>query len=86
MYDPINLNKCALEIDSQAINCLELLEVQGLTKTQKEGSLFHYLDYTRSAFGRRLLKKWISTPLQNIEQINERLDAVEDLMKHPDLV
>lgn len=57
-----------------------------MTKVWKEGSLFHYLDHTKTAFGRRMLKKWISTPLYDVNKINDRLDAVEDLMKHPDLV
>lgn len=65
---------------------LELLEVQGLNECQKVGSLFHYMDHTRTAFGRRLLKKWISAPLYNIEMINNRLDSVEDLMKNFELV
>ena len=44
------------------------------------------MDHTRTAFGRRLLKKWISAPLYNIEMINNRLDSVEDLMKNFELV
>jgi DNA mismatch repair ATPase MutS len=44
------------------------------------------LDRTKTAFGRRLLKKWILAPLYSIPKINERLDAVEDLMRHPELV
>jgi DNA mismatch repair protein MutS len=35
--------------------------------------------------GARLLKRWILFPLQDIQQINERLDATEYLIKEPDL-
>ena len=84
-FDPVMQLKSCMEIDSQAINHLELLEVQGMTKIKKEGSLFHYLDHTRTAFGKRLLKKWIVTPLYDIPKINSRLDAVEDMMTYYDL-
>ncbi len=33
-----------------------------------------------------MLKKWISAPLYDVDRINDRLDAVEDLIKHPDMV
>jgi len=45
-------------------------------------SLFNYLDKTKTPYGKRLLKKWLENPLRNKEEINDRLDAVEDLNKH----
>jgi len=54
-----------------------------LTKTLREGrvkgSLFGTLDKTKTAMGARLLKRSINEPLQNINEINERLDAVQEL-------
>jgi DNA mismatch repair protein MutS len=47
----------------------------------REGSLIGILDKTSTAMGGRLLKKWISAPLRNIEQINKRLNSVESLLK-----
>jgi DNA mismatch repair protein MutS len=38
--------------------------------------LVDVLDRTVSPMGSRLLKRWIALPLKNVEQINERLDAV----------
>jgi DNA mismatch repair protein MSH6 len=73
-------------IDSQAIKHLQILDVEGLTKSTYEGSLLHYLDNTKTPFGKRLLKKWTCTPLTNIDKINKRLDSIEDLMKHPDAI
>ena len=47
----------------------------------REGSLIGILDKTSTAMGGRLLKKWISAPLRNIEQVNKRLNSVEALLK-----
>ena len=45
-------------------------------------SLFNYLDKTKTPYGRRLLKKWLENPLRDIVEINDRLDAIEDLHVH----
>lgn len=54
-----------------------------LTKTiingSKKGSLLWVLDYTTTAMGGRLLKKWIEQPLVDIARINARLDGVAEL-------
>lgn len=52
-----------------------------------EGSntLLKVLDNTVSAMGARLLKRWMVLPLNNIVKINERLNAVEYLIKEVDL-
>ncbi|KAI9478101.1 MAG: muts domain V-domain-containing protein [Benjaminiella poitrasii] len=44
-----------------------------------KGSLFSVLNHTRTKFGQRLLRKWIGKPLIDIDKINERMDAVEEL-------
>jgi len=36
--------------------------------------------------GKRLLKQWLCSPLCNPDAINDRLDAVEDLMKISDII
>ncbi|KAI8320075.1 hypothetical protein GQ54DRAFT_264213, partial [Martensiomyces pterosporus] len=47
----------------------------------KEGmSLFKLLDRTKSAGGREMLKQWVTCPLQNLSEINERLEAVSFLV------
>ncbi|HEX7358216.1 MAG TPA: DNA mismatch repair protein MutS, partial [Ignavibacteriaceae bacterium] len=45
-----------------------------------EGSLISILDKTQTAMGGRLLKKWISAPLCNLEPIKKRHDSVEELL------
>ncbi|HCY77056.1 MAG TPA: DNA mismatch repair protein MutS [Ignavibacteriales bacterium] len=44
-----------------------------------EGSLISILDKTQTAMGGRLLKKWISAPLCNLDPIMKRHDSVEEL-------
>lgn len=58
---------------------LELLE--GVTG--RSSTLLHVLDRTQTSMGKRLLKTWISRPLLNIDKINRKLDAVEELVKNP---
>jgi len=55
-----------------------------LTRTLREGrtpgSLFWALDATVTAMGARLLRRWIHQPLLDLERIETRLDAVENLV------
>lgn len=48
----------------------------------REGSLISILDKTQTAMGGRLLKKWVSAPLRDIDPIRKRLDSVEELLKN----
>jgi DNA mismatch repair protein MutS len=52
---------------------------------QREGSLISVLDKTKTAMGARLLKKWINAPLRKKDQIEKRLDSVEDFYKNKSL-
>jgi DNA mismatch repair protein MSH6 len=47
----------------------------------QSGTLYEQLDFCNTLFGKRLLKYWIVNPLCDAEAINDRLDAIEDLMK-----
>jgi DNA mismatch repair protein MutS len=48
-------------------------------------SLLQVLDNTVSPMGARLLKRWLVLPLCHTGQINQRLGAVETLIRMPDL-
>ncbi len=48
-------------------------------------SLLQVIDKTITPMGSRLLKRWMALPLKDIGPINERLDAVEFLLKHPEI-
>ncbi len=54
---------------------------------QQEGGvpLIDILDHTCTAMGSRLMRKWIVLPLKDKNQIDERLDMVDHLVKDRDL-
>eukprot|EP00899_Mesostigma_viride_P008654 jgi/Mesvir1/17790/Mv12900-RA.4 len=60
-------------------NTLRQLEVLETSAGQTKGSLLWLLDQTRTAMGRRLLRKWVGHPLTSRELVEERLDAVDEL-------
>ncbi len=66
-------------LDSATRRNLELAET--LREKQKRGSLLWVLDKTKTAMGARTLRSYIEQPLIDREQIEERLDAVEELTK-----
>ena len=37
-------------------------------------------------FGKRKLKRWLCAPLLDVDKINERLDAVEDIRRNEDII
>ncbi len=38
------------------------------------------MDHTKTPFGGRLLRNWVAHPLTDRHRINERLDAVEEMV------
>ena len=66
-----------LVIDSVTRRNLELVE--SLADGARKGTLLEVLDHTRTAMGERLLREWILRPLVELERIQDRLDAVEEL-------
>jgi DNA mismatch repair protein MSH6 len=42
----------------------------------------HFVDNCKTPFGKRLLKRWLLSPLTSIERITARQNAVFDLMEH----
>lgn len=70
-----------LSLDTATIVNLELFSsTQG-----KKGSLFSLLDRTKTAMGARLLGQRIRYPSKSVEEINQRLDAVAELLSEPQL-
>jgi DNA mismatch repair protein MutS len=49
-------------------------------------TLIDVMDHTISPMGGRLLKRWISLPLKDIQPVNERLDIVQRLVEDGDLM
>ncbi|CAN8063192.1 unnamed protein product [Agarophyton chilense] len=63
-----------MHLDNAAIRALNILPYPG--DGGHRASLFGLLKKTKSAMGSRLLRRWLSQPLQDIDAINERLDIV----------
>ncbi|NMB42952.1 MAG: DNA mismatch repair protein MutS [Clostridiales bacterium] len=64
-------------LDSSTRRNLELVET--MREKQKRGSLLWVLDKTKTAMGARLLRSYVEQPLINKKEINNRLDAIEEL-------
>ena len=64
-------------IDSSSRRNLELVET--LREKQKRGSLLWVLDKTKTAMGARMMRKYVEQPLIDVEAIQARLEAVEEL-------
>ena len=58
---------------------LELTET--LRGREKRGTLLWVLDKTSTAMGKRMLRSWIEQPLLSSKLINQRLNAVESLVR-----
>ncbi|XP_062346493.1 DNA mismatch repair protein Msh6 isoform X1 [Cinclus cinclus] len=69
-------------LDGVTLMNLEVL--QNGTNGTIEGTLLERIDSCCTPFGKRLLKQWLCAPLCNPKSINDRLDAVEDLLAVPD--
>lgn len=54
---------------------------QTMLSKEKRGSLLWVLDKTKTAMGKRLIRSWIEHPLMNITAINNRLSAVDELVR-----
>jgi DNA mismatch repair protein MutS len=66
-------------IDGNTQRNLELVE--SLADKRKKGSLLGVLDRTLTSMGGRMMRHWLLHPLVDIEAIQERLDAVENLQE-----
>ena len=69
----------AMYLDRTALRSLEILEP--LDGRNREATLVGVLDRTQTALGARLLRRWITAPLLDVERIQERLDATEELLR-----
>ena len=68
-----------LSIDANSMRNLEL--IQSIRNGSKDGTLYWLLDETVTAMGARKLKMWIHQPLAEKRAIENRLDAVTELIE-----
>ncbi len=67
-----------MRVDVTAMRNLELTET--MRNKEKKGSLLWVLDKTKTAMGKRLIRKWISQPLMDIMAIESRYNGVDELV------
>nr|XP_045249894.1 DNA mismatch repair protein Msh3 isoform X2 [Macaca fascicularis] len=80
---PENFKQLSSKMEFMTINgtTLRNLEIlQNQTDMKTKGSLLWVLDHTKTSFGRRKLKKWVTQPLLKLREINARLDAVSEVL------
>ena len=68
-----------MDIDFSSKRNLEVTAT--MREGKRRGSLLWVLDDTETSMGARLLKSWIDKPLLNVTTIQNRLNAVDELVK-----
>ena len=66
-----------LVMDAQTMRNLEILST---ADGRRKGSLLHYVDHCKTAFGKRLLREWVASPLLSVRDIEARLAQVDAAM------
>lgn len=79
---PARLFRC-MDIDASTRRSLEL--TQTIRTASREGSLLEVIDQTQTAMGSRKLGQWLSSPLIDIQEIQERHSMVEALVSNTKL-
>ena len=67
-------------LDQNTRRNLELTE--SLRGDRRKGTLLGLIDRTSTAMGGRLLRNWVEEPLLEEQEINSRLDAVDEMVKN----
>ncbi|KAK8597823.1 hypothetical protein V6N13_095220 [Hibiscus sabdariffa] len=78
---PYQVYQGCLRIDGQTLINLEIF-----SNNADGGTLYKYLDNCVTSSGKRLLRSWICHPLKDVDSINNRLDVVEKLMSHSEIM
>lgn len=79
-FQSLTSHRCTgfLQIDAATRRSLEITRT--IRSGAREGSLLGVIDRTCTSMGSRLLADWIAAPLIDREQIDHRLDAVQDFV------
>ncbi|KAG6723721.1 hypothetical protein I3842_03G222000 [Carya illinoinensis] len=81
---PYQVYRGCLKMDGQTLVNLEIFSNNA--DGGPSGTLYKYLDNCMTSSGKRLLRNWICHPLKDIEDINNRLNVVEDLVAHSEIM
>ncbi|KAJ0540686.1 putative DNA mismatch repair protein MutS/MSH [Helianthus annuus] len=80
---PYEVYRGCLRMDGQTMANLEIFSNNADGGTS--GTLYKYLDNCVTLSGKGLLRRWICHPLKDVEDINRRLNVVEELMGHVEI-
>lgn len=86
IYSPESLSRKHMTLDSQALEHLEVLLANNGKEKSIKGSLYEFVNKCKTPFGKRMLKKWISAPLLNIDSIISRQEAVSEALENIDMI
>ncbi|XP_024029834.1 DNA mismatch repair protein MSH7 [Morus notabilis] len=81
---PYQVYSGCLKMDGQTLVNLEIFSNNA--DGGPSGTLYKYLDNCVTSSGKRLLRRWICHPLKDAEEINCRLNVVEDLLAHSEIM
>nr|XP_043629130.1 DNA mismatch repair protein MSH7 [Erigeron canadensis] len=81
---PYEVYKGCLRMDGQTMANLEIFS--NTVDGGISGTLYKYLDNCVTSSGKRLLRKWLCQPLKDAEEINQRLNVVEELMGRAEIM
>jgi DNA mismatch repair protein MSH6 len=81
---PYEVYKGCLRMDGQTLVNLEIFS--NSADGGSSGTLFKYLDNCVTQSGKRLLRSWICHPLNDVEKVNFRLDVVDELISHSEVL
>ncbi|KAG8764683.1 Mismatch repair protein msh3 [Ceratobasidium sp. 428] len=77
------MNRSHMLVSGNSLHNLEIFRNQ--TDFTESGSLIWVLDKTKTKFGSRLLRSWVGRPLVDKDILQQRVDAVEEIMNTKDL-
>jgi DNA mismatch repair protein MutS len=75
---PYSLEKHMI-LDAGTLRNLEVFE--SMRPDLKKATLLDCMDTTQTLMGARLLRQWLTKPLRDVQEINARLDAVEEVFE-----
>lgn len=76
----VRSNSLTMLLEGSTYRNLEL--VKNMRDGSSKGTVLEVLDQTATAMGARMLKQWLKNPLLHVEMIDQRLNAVEVLVKN----
>ena len=68
-------------LDEMTIRNLELFATS--RTVQRQGSLLSIIDHTHTSMGGRMMRSWLFHPLLDADEINKRLNTVEEILNQP---